>query len=90
MLFKFKGSVTDLHLILKELQIVGKFRKRTNDYWQYYAFSGAVLNFWPRKGTITIQGPEEEKAEMECLIVNYAEDDNFANKDAKWYLKDKK
>ena len=58
---KYKGSVTDLHNILRKLRVVGKFRKRTNDFWQYYAFSGAVLNFWPRKGTISIQGPEDEK-----------------------------
>ena len=89
-MIKFKGSITDLHLALKGLGVVGKFRKRTNDYWQYYAFSGAVLNFWPRKGTINIQGPEEEKAELECLLVNYATDDNHQNEDPKWYIRDKK
>ena len=90
MIIKFKGSVRELHKILKKLRVAGKFKKLSKKHWQYHAFSEAVLNFYTSTNTIFIQGPEEEKLELECLIIDYASKDIFHNLETPWFLKQKK
>lgn len=82
----FKGNVTALHNVFKELRIGGKFRKRTNNHWQYRAYIGAKVNFYQSNGRIFIQGPEKAKRELEAVIIDYASKSIFNDFDTPWYV----
>jgi len=86
MIIKFKGSVRELHQILKDLRVLGKFRKCSGKHWQYRAFTGAIVNFYPSTSRIYVQGAKGPMCDLNRLIVDYASHDIYHNYDSIWFL----
>jgi hypothetical protein len=65
---KFTRKFPALDSIMMRTGIKGKWRRGEN-YNQYRANSGAVLNWWESTGTITFQGPEAAAEKLKKAFV---------------------
>lgn len=65
---KFKGKLSDLQKIVTDAGFEGEWSDNGNGCHQYRASHGAILNWWPSKGTITFQGSAAAKGAMEATL----------------------
>lgn len=65
---KFEGSTEELASKISEAGIVGEWLDDGQGKFAFRSKKGGVLNFWPSKGTVQIQGKAEPKAELEAVF----------------------
>jgi hypothetical protein len=63
MTLTFCGKFKNLKQHTALTGVTGEWRRRQN-YYQYRAMTGAVLNWWQSTGTITFQGPASAAADF--------------------------
>jgi len=54
---KFHGTIEELQALVKQAGYDGAWAEVGNGQHQFKAKDGAVLNWWPTKGTLQFQGP---------------------------------
>ncbi len=67
---KFFGSVDDLKS--RVASIHGNWTEESSGKHTFRSSSGAVLNFWPSRNTIQLQGKPEAHPEIEALLADDA------------------
>jgi hypothetical protein len=65
------GDFKVLRYVVARTDISGEWTKGDN-HRQFRAASGAVLNYWKSKGTITFQGPELAAAKLKAMLLKRA------------------
>jgi hypothetical protein len=65
------GDFRTLRYVITRTGIAGDWTKGDN-YHQFRATNGAVLNYWKSTGTINFQGPESAAAELKTTILQRA------------------
>ena len=74
---KFKGDFEDLHKLVVQTGTPGFWRELPNGQIQFRSVCGAVLNWWPTTGTITVQGKpvavDELKFALAALVIGRTE-----------------
>lgn len=74
---KFKGDFEDLHKLVAQTGTAGFWRELPNGHIQFRSVRGAVLNWWPTTGTITVQGKpvavDELKFALAALVIGRTE-----------------
>ena len=69
----FKGDFEDLHTLVANSGTPGYWRELPNGHIQFRSVRGAVLNWWPTTGTITVQGKpaavDEFKLSLAALMI---------------------
>jgi hypothetical protein len=70
-MLKFQGSLHELQDIVTRCAIPGKwsFHKKSR-FYRFQAVTGAILNWWPKTGTINFQGHNAEL--FEALFLKHA------------------
>jgi predicted nucleotide-binding protein len=69
MSIKFKGSLEDLIALLEAAGVNGDWSNAAGRHG-FRTKDGGVLNYWPSKGTIQLQGKEEAKALLTAVVSN--------------------
>ena len=69
----FRGDFEDLHRLVANAGTAGYWRELPNGHIQFRSVGGAVLNWWPTTGTITVQGKpaavDELKLSLAALVI---------------------
>ena len=66
----FSGSLQQLQHIVALTQWPGMWEYMPADYWRFICDDGAILNYWPRTGTINFQGPEASKLAFKQGVID--------------------
>lgn len=72
---KFSGSFAELQAHVTSTGLEGTWEEPTPGQHQYRCKHGAVINWWPSKGTLMVQGKAEEKAMVEAKLLSAIEGD---------------
>ena len=65
---KFEGTIEELQAQVKAAGLKGKWEDDGQGKHTFRSGDGGVLNWWPSKGTIQIQGQDKAKAKLEKAI----------------------
>ena len=65
---KLKGTVEQLKSVVEMTGASGEWQDKGNGHWQFRANDGAILNWWQSSGTLSFQGPQQEKQEFEQIV----------------------
>lgn len=65
---KFKQSIEQLKTVVEMTGASGEWQDKGNGHWQFRANDGAILNWWQSSGTLSFQGPQQEKQEFEQIV----------------------
>ena len=65
---KFEGTIEELQALVKAAGIKGKWDGDDQGKHTFRSGDGGVLNWWPSRGTVQFQGPDEAKAKLEKAI----------------------
>jgi hypothetical protein len=70
-MLRFQGSLNDLQELMMRCVILGEwnFHKKSR-FYRFQAAAGAILNWWPKTGTINFQGQDAQK--FERLFLEHA------------------
>ena len=70
-MLKFQGSLEELQDIVLRSAIRGEWHfHKTSRFYRFQAATGAILNWWPKTGTINFQGHDAEL--FEALFLKHA------------------
>lgn len=69
---KFEGSIEELQTQVKVAGLNGKWSDDGQGKHTFRSSDGGVLNWWPSKGTIQVQGQGKAKAKLEKAIAEGA------------------
>jgi predicted nucleotide-binding protein len=65
---KFSGTEAELKLLIERIGLRGKWDGGGGKPHQFRDDSGAIMNWWPSKGTINFQGPADAKKVLEDAV----------------------
>jgi hypothetical protein len=65
---KFTGSIEQLKTVVEMTGASGEWLDKGRGYWQFRCNDNAVLNWWASNGTISFQGPVEQRQEFEVIV----------------------
>jgi len=65
---KFEGSIEELLALIKNAGIKGKWEDDGQGKHTFRSGDGGVLNWWPSRGTINLQGQDKAKSKLEKAI----------------------
>jgi predicted nucleotide-binding protein len=68
MAIKHEGTIEELESLLKTAGLKGKWEDDGQGKHTFRSSDGGVLNFWPSKGTVQIQGQEKAKLKLSNAI----------------------
>ena len=68
MAIKHEGTIEELQALLKTAGLKGKWEDDNQGKHTFRSSDGGVLNFWPSKGTVQIQGQEKAKSKLSNAI----------------------
>src|SRR5258707_7815666 len=66
---KFDGTIEELQVLVKSAGLKGKWEDDGQGKCIFRSNDGGVLNWWPSKGTIQLQGIGNAKSKLEKAIV---------------------
>jgi len=66
---KFKGSINELKARVEAAGITGEWSDEGQGKHAFRTSYGALVNFWPRTGTIQFQGKESARAKMHAALL---------------------
>jgi hypothetical protein len=70
-MLKFRGSLDDLQDIVMRCATPGEWNfQRKSRFYRFQAETGAILNWWPKTGTINFRGRDAEQ--FEALFLEHA------------------
>lgn len=61
---KFCGTLSELMDAIARMGIAGTWEEMPTGYARCRCTNGAILNWWPRTGTINVQGRRDAQAEL--------------------------
>lgn len=64
---EFKGSIHELQGIVKELSIAGHWHDE-GIFYLFHSNDGVTLNWWPKTGVTSFQGPPDKKERFKVLL----------------------
>lgn len=64
----FDGTIEDLKTKVAEASINGDWSDDEQGKFTFRSKKGGVLNFWPSKGTVQVQGKSGPKGELEAVL----------------------
>lgn len=64
---KFKGSIHELKVIVTELGVSGHWHDE-GIFYLFHSNDGVTLNWWPKTGVISFQGPPNKKERFKALL----------------------
>jgi hypothetical protein len=70
---RFFGSLDELKQLISEIDHFGRWEHDPNllaEKHAYRASTGAVMNWWPKNGTLSIQGPRDAALEFETKFMH--------------------
>ena len=65
---KFEGTIEELQIQVKAAGLNGKWEDDGQGKHTFRSSDGGVLNWWPSKGTVQLQGQEKAKLKLEKAI----------------------
>lgn len=68
---RFSGSLEQLRAVVSTTGLAGTWQ-RIPYGWCYRCRSGAIINWWPAKGSLTFQGPPDRAEEFEEALLTAA------------------
>lgn len=69
---RFEGTIEELQALVKAAGLKGKWEDEGHGKHTFRSGDGGVLNWWPSKGTVQLQGQEKAKATLEKAIAGDA------------------
>jgi predicted nucleotide-binding protein len=69
---KFEGTIEELQALIKAAGIKGKWEDDGLGKHTFRSGEGGVLNWWPSRGTINLQGQDKSKSRIEKAIAESA------------------
>ena len=67
---KHEGTIEELQTLLKTACLKGKWEDDGQGKHTFRGSDGGILNFWPSKGTVQIQGQEKAKSKLTNAIAS--------------------
>jgi len=67
-LLRFNGSLKELQTLIADAGISGNWKEEGGEKQCFRSDDGAVVNWWPRTGTLQLQGRSDAKEAIEKLI----------------------
>jgi predicted nucleotide-binding protein len=68
MAFQFEGTIEELQALVKAGGINGKWEDDDLGKHTFRSNDGGILNFWPSRGTLNLQGKDKSKLKLEKAI----------------------
>ncbi|MGB7769999.1 MAG: nucleotide-binding protein [Verrucomicrobiia bacterium] len=65
---KYEGTIEELQALLKAAGLKGKWEDDGQGKHTFRSSDGGVLNWWPSKGTVQLQGQEKAKSKLANAI----------------------
>lgn len=65
---KFEGTIEELQVLVKSAGLKGKWENDGQGKHIFRSNDGGVLNWWPSKGTVQLQGIDKAKSKLEKAI----------------------
>ena len=65
---KYEGTIEELQALLKAAGLKGKWEDYGQGKHSFRSIDGGVLNWWPSKGTVQLQGQEKAKSKLANAI----------------------
>lgn len=69
---KFEGTIEELQVLVKAAGLKGKWEDDGQSKHTFRSGDGGVLNWWPSKGTVQLQGQDKAKAKLNNAIAGGA------------------
>jgi predicted nucleotide-binding protein len=69
---RFEGTIEELQALVKAAGIKGKWEDDAQGKQTFRSGEGGVLNWWPSKGTIQLQGQDKARAKLNKAIAGDA------------------
>ncbi|OGG94803.1 MAG: hypothetical protein A2527_01070 [Candidatus Lambdaproteobacteria bacterium RIFOXYD2_FULL_50_16] len=76
MVKKYNGNIEDLKQFVANTGISGTWKDGVNGAFQFKAVDQAILNWWPSNRTISFQGPQEPKENLQSMVLAELEGGN--------------
>lgn len=70
---KFRGSLDQLRTVVARTELSGSWQRIPHG-WCYRCDSGALLNWWPTRGTLSFQGQPDRADEFEAALLTAVSD----------------
>jgi predicted nucleotide-binding protein len=77
---KFRGTVEELKAAVQAAGIHGTWSDDGQGKFAFRSRDGGVLNFWPSRGTLQLQGNDHAKKALEAVLSSNSEKQSFTAK----------
>ena len=82
----YSGDISDLKKELTHILRHGRWKMLKHGYWQCKVIGGAIVNFYPTIGSISVQGKEELRHELYRELQDYAIGNAYNEMSSNWVV----